>query len=61
MLELGAHVDPRRKNGKTPLHEAAEPNQAEFDVAEGGRRLKLYLWKVSHRWSFTVQRLYAHL
>ena len=24
MLELGAHVDPRRKNGKTPLHEAAE-------------------------------------
>ena len=24
MLELGANVDPRRKNGKTPLHEAAE-------------------------------------
>ena len=36
MLELGAHVDPRRKNGKTPLHEAAEPNQVEFDVAEVG-------------------------
>ena len=33
---MGANVDPRRKNGKTPLHEAAEPNQVEFDVAEVG-------------------------
>ena len=51
MLELGAHVDPRRKNGKTPLHEAAEPNLAEFDVAVWRKRrrgrLKLYLWNKS--------------
>ena len=51
MLELGAHVDPRRKNGKTPLHEAAEPNQAELDVAEAPPRPAeaLSLEQVSHR------------
>jgi len=48
---VGANVDPRRKNGQTPLHEAAEPNQAELDVAEAPPRPAeaLSLEQVSHR------------
>jgi len=48
---VGANVDPRRKNGQTPLHEAAELNQAELDVAEAPPRPAeaLSLEQVSHR------------